>query len=423
MKRFEGHLHIKLMKYLLVEPKGKRIAPNIALMKWARWCDLNGHEYEYVVDEVIPEMRRPDFIFMSCIFSFNSRRYEQTIRHYRRLYPYAKWRIGGAFATNGYEYWMKLKRELFSNSLFAEPDDFLIHKGTCDEIENLIPKYSIDKVNDAIVLYSSRGCTNKCKYCTVPLLEGDMNCFTSIKPTLEAGLKEVNNPRCVVLYDNNFTAHENMSLIIDEIVDCGLPVDIHGLHVSEMDDYKAEQLARLKWGSQTEAGVPYMRFSYDKISYKKHVDNALRLTVKHGIKAGFFCYLLYNFKDSPLDFWRRLVYSQQMVDKYQKSIILFPQRYEPLDALYRNSYVGKRWQSDTQWEGDDLVRGISKFYTYLHGFLPLTKSRSLFKWLGFSYEEFLENSLNFVRIKDYVPIKKDVEPPPTEQMVKELEAL
>jgi hypothetical protein len=34
----------------------------------------------------------------------------------------------------------------------------------------------------------------------------------------------------VVLFDNNFLAHPYFDNIIDELVDFGLPVDIHGLH-------------------------------------------------------------------------------------------------------------------------------------------------------------------------------------------------
>jgi len=40
--------------YLLVEPKTKAIAPNIALMKFARWCEHQGVEYQLFVVVRIP---------------------------------------------------------------------------------------------------------------------------------------------------------------------------------------------------------------------------------------------------------------------------------------------------------------------------------------------------------------------------------
>ena len=85
-------------KYLLVEPKTKAIAPNIALMKWAKWASLQGHEYQYVRGMVYPKIK-PDEILMSCIFSYNSRLYEETINHYLRLFPDAKVTVGGVFPS------------------------------------------------------------------------------------------------------------------------------------------------------------------------------------------------------------------------------------------------------------------------------------------------------------------------------------
>jgi len=54
------------MKYLIVEPKVKAIAPNIALMKYCRWCEQKGHQYQYVRGMVEPEIT-PDAILMTCI--------------------------------------------------------------------------------------------------------------------------------------------------------------------------------------------------------------------------------------------------------------------------------------------------------------------------------------------------------------------
>ena len=58
------------MKYLIVEPKVKPIAPNIALMKWARWCEQNEHQYQYVRGMVEPEIT-PDARKEGDLHSFN----------------------------------------------------------------------------------------------------------------------------------------------------------------------------------------------------------------------------------------------------------------------------------------------------------------------------------------------------------------
>ncbi len=388
------------MKYLLLEPKVKRIAPNIALMKWAKWCDLNNHEYEYVIGEEVVDII-PDYIYMSCIFSFYSKKYIQHIQYYRKQFPKAKWVIGGPFVTSGYDWWLKIKDEIFGNSFFFE-DDLILYKGIHPDISNLTPKYSIDPNNKSIVMYSSRGCTQKCKYCTVPLLEGGMNSFPSIENFLKEAIHELPDAKNVVLYDNNFTAHKYFDNIINELIEFDLPVDIHGLYVNAIDDHKAEQLAKLKWIGQS-GGTAYTRFSFDQLGYRKHVDTALGLSKKHNIKAAFFAYLLYNFKDSPLDYWRRVVYSQEIVDKHNKSISLFPQRYEPLDALEQLKFIGKKWtlkwsrqrnlNYDLEWDDNQLVRGVGMMSQYIHGFLWMSPSRNIFNWIGHSYEEFINRCL------------------------------
>jgi hypothetical protein len=62
------------------------------------WASLQGHEYQYVRGIVYPKIT-PDEILMSCIFSYNSKLYEETINHYLRLFPDAKITVGGVFPS------------------------------------------------------------------------------------------------------------------------------------------------------------------------------------------------------------------------------------------------------------------------------------------------------------------------------------
>ena len=179
------------MNYLLIEPKVKAIAPNIALMKWARWCEDNGHNYQYVRGIVKPDIPHPDKILMSCIFSYHSENYEHTINHYRKLYPWAEIIIGGVFPSL-YPHWFKGKWP----KIIPDAAQLNIHCGLHGDIENLAPKYNVEITSqdknpysrDKIVLYASRGCPNKCGYCAVPKLEGDMKSFKSIRHMLDAGV-------------------------------------------------------------------------------------------------------------------------------------------------------------------------------------------------------------------------------------------
>lgn len=382
------------MKCLIVEPAVKSIAPNIALMKWATWCEMNGHEYKYVVGKQKVDFC-PDKIFISCIFSFYSKIYQETIDYYRSLCPNAEILVGGSFPSMNPE-WFKTT---FPDNPFFRSAKVKVHQGTCDEIENLIPKYSIAPNSKKLVLYASRGCVNKCKYCAVPCLEGGMKSFKSISHILEKGLEEIPDATGVVLYDNNFTAHEYFDDIVDELKEFGLPIDIHGLHVSSFTEHQAKRFSELKWGSQGEKGTAYLRFSFDFIGYEKHIRRALEYVEKYKIKAGFFCYMLFNWKDSPDDFWSRIIKAQKITDDVGRTIFLFPQRYEPLDALKRNSYVGEKWT-------ENQVKGVTRLYTFMHGFLPTTKSHNIFRWIGNTKEEFFDKVDKFGKDTHYKLVKQ-----------------
>lgn len=397
------------MNVLIVEPKLTSIAPNIALMKLARLCELNGYDFQYIRGCVKTNFI-PDRIYMSFIFTYYSAIYEKTIDFYKRLYPNAEIIIGGVFPTLFPNWFNKSK---WKNPFF-DIDRFYIHRGMYSDIETLIPKYNIDIIEEdktskdkqnrnSIVLYSSRGCTNKCKYCAVPTLEGKMKSYPSIKDNLEIGLKELPNAKSVVLYDNNFTAHEYFDNIVDELIDFDLPVDIHGLHVSAFTEHQAERLAKLKWGAQgLEKSTAYIRFSFDKIEYRKHVDRALSYVKKYKIGAEFFCYMLYNFTDSPHDFWMRLVHAQEISKKHEKYIYLFPQRYEPFDAMKKYQYVGEKWTPE-------YVDGIKRLSTWLHGFLTVFPNGNLFRWIGFTEKEFFEKVYKFGTEKEYRLIKNSTD--------------
>jgi hypothetical protein len=396
------------MKYLIVEPNTPGVAYNIALMKWARWCEENDYEYQYVRGIVETDIR-PDIILMSCAFSFYSSRYEKIINHYLNKFPNVKIKVGGVFPSLNPEWF---NRPNWKGNLFFDGEDrVIIHKGMNQDIENIIPKYNvsikdedekkskrtIDRMKSKkrkIVLYASRGCTNKCKYCAVPSIEGDMRSFKSIKKCIETGKRELPEATSIVLYDNNFTEHEYFDNIIDELVESNMPVDIHGLHVSSFTEHQAKRFSELKWTSQNEkSGRPYLRFSFDKLKYENEIERALILCKKYEIKADFFLYMLYNWFDKPDDFWYRMVRTQELSTKHNKMINMFPQRYEPLDALRKNKFIGKHWN-------DELLRGIGWFLSWSRGFITLTPPMNLFRWIGFTKEEFFDKCLKLAEDKD-----------------------
>ncbi|HID70026.1 MAG TPA: hypothetical protein EYP35_06095, partial [Desulfobacterales bacterium] len=189
----------KAKRFLLIDPMRAKFT-NLALMKLARWCEVNDYEYEYLKgteetltyyrmvngkrleqitkQDIIPIIE-PGKIFMSCVFSYNSQQYQKVYNYYSKMFPDVPWLIGGAFPTNCPD-WFR------DNMPNAE-----IHKGLYEPIERLIPKYAIEPDQQTIILHSSRGCPQSCSYCGVPKIEGKMQSYPSIKEYLEAGKAEL----------------------------------------------------------------------------------------------------------------------------------------------------------------------------------------------------------------------------------------
>ena len=405
------------MKILLLEPKLVSVARNIALMKWARWCEDKGVEYRYARGCVELGEFIPDKIYMSCIFSYYSKTYEKTINYYLKKFPRVEVLVGGVFPTLQPEWFVEKWK---GNIMF--PSRVSVYCGMHEDIEPLAPKYNVSVIDEdngkeysertikkrenamkTIVLYASRGCVNKCGYCAVPRLEGDMKSFKSIKYILDAARKELPDAKSVTLYDNNFTEHKYWREICDELIEYGLPVDIHGLHVDSFTQEMADKFTEMKWGSQGQKNsTAYLRFSFDKIKYADNIYRALTYytNAKLQKKVAFFLYMLFGYVDKPDDAWKRLVISQRYAEEFGVHISLFPQRFEPFMALEKYKYVSKKWTPEH-------LAGLRRMSTFLHGFLPCSPSRNLFRWIGYTKEEFLDTLYKFGSIKGYRMEKRE----------------
>jgi len=413
------------MSVILLEPKTKSIAYNIALMKWARYYEEREEEYLYIRGMFDRKYFNnhigftPDKIYMSCIFSFYSKLYEKTIDHYHGLFPNAEMIIGGVFPSLNPDWF---KKDKWSAGIFGE-DWLHIHQGRHSDIEHLVPKYNCKKIDHEYIfgtdrqkeqvkrkakvvpLYTSRGCVNKCGYCAVPKLEGNQVNFSTIRPHLEVIKKEMPDTKNIVLYDNNFTEQTNIKQIVKDINDFDYGVDIHGLHVEAFTPEFAKEMAKLKIVSQSgvEATSGVLRFSFDKMKYEPSVWKAMDILTKSEIKAEFFCYMLYNWIDSPEDFFKRLIVAHNIAHTYKKIVFLFPQRYEPFMALEKGNHIGGKWDAD-------ILKGLRNMINWTHGFIGCSRHFSAFRWFGYDVDEFKERCLMYSDNK--IRIEKKTEPIP-----------
>lgn len=166
--------------------------------------------------------------------------------------------------------------------------------------------------------FTSRGCIRKCPFCAVPKIEGDLVEFNQwpIRP---------------IICDNNLLACSRKHF--DTVIDWLKPVrgvDFNqGLDARLLTKHHADRLAeldctvRLAW-DDTKTGNSFMT-AYERLR-KAHIP-----------KSRIQCYVLIGFNDTPDDALFRLRTIHNL------GIMPNPMRYNPLDAMERDSYVAPNW--------------------------------------------------------------------------------
>lgn len=132
-----------------------------------------------------------------------------------------------------------------------------------------------------------------------------------------------------------------------------------------------------------------LRIAFDDIRTLKQYDKAIRLSVKAGMKD-FSNYLLYNFKDEPIDLYRRLKINVDLCEELGVNIYSFPMKYHPLrrgkndveDFSHNRDYIGQHWNRK-------YIRAIQAILNSTKGKVGRGKS-FFYEAFGHSEEEFFE---------------------------------
>jgi len=174
------------------------------------------------------------------------------------------------------------------------------------------------RLHNPLATRTSQGCPNACRFCV-----------NEHRPLVE--LAEWDVAPCVC--DDNFlaTSAAHFNRAVDRLK--ALPfVDFNqGLQASLFTDAKAARLSELPM---------HPRFAWDDMRYESAVMKAIEVAKKHGFRD-LRCYVLVGFNDSPEDAGYRC---QTLHDA---GVLPNPMRYQPLDSLIKNSYVGPGWTDGT----------------------------------------------------------------------------
>lgn len=236
------------MKISLIDVDGHNF-PNLALMKISSWHKRNGD----VVSWYYPLYDDPDRIYASKVFTFSADAF-----------------IGANHPTP-----------------IKGGTGYRIYQNLPEEIESMMPDYSIYPQYSFSIGFLSRGCIRNCPWCVVPRKEGMLKAVGDIEQIAQ-GRKHV------VLMDNNFLANdfEFVREQLEKSVKLNLLLDFNqGLDARLITPENAKLLAKCKWKAYT-GNNGYIRFACDTQAMIEPLKRAVKIMREAGYKGAFFVYVL-----------------------------------------------------------------------------------------------------------------------------------
>ena len=115
-----------------------------------------------------------------------------------------------------------------------------------------------------------------------------------------------------------------------------------GVDARLFDERKVELLSSI--------AIRPLRVAFDDFKTLPAYEKAIRMSAKAGIKD-FSNYLLYNFKDKPIELYQRLKINVDLCEELKVSIYSFPMKYHPIrkgkddevDLSHNRDYIGIHW--------------------------------------------------------------------------------
>jgi len=386
---------------LLVEPPYKTKFPPMGLMKISTYHKTLGDHVTFVKGiSRDASYEYWDRIYVSTVFTYNWKSTVETINHYKKLVRGDNNRIivGGILAT--------LLRDKLYNATGVTPlTGVLNYPYALDNdndliIDNMVPDYHLFKdtpykyslVDDSYFGYSTRGCVNKCEFCGVPTLEPIFEDYNGIIPYVNS-IKDQYGEKCnLVLFDNNILASKKFKKIIKDIVALGFGKDSkyeyynkvgnrvkRNRHVDFNQGTDARLFSEEKARLLREIAINPLRIAFDSIRYKDVYIEAVKQANKYQIK-NFSNYILYNYKDTPNDFWQRLKINIDLNEDLDLSIYSFPMKYIPLMATDRSHISHPNWN----WH---FLRNIMRILNVIKGAV-MPGAEFFYRAFGESEEEF-----------------------------------
>jgi len=341
----------KQRRVLLIEPAYKVKYPPLGLMKISTFHKRRGDEVVfYRGTRAAVRDQKWDIIYITTLFTYQWNTVIRTIRFYQRSKYACDIKVGGILAS------------LLAEDL-EEETGIRPRVGLWEEVDRLPPDYKLFEgvyeypVNDASIGYTTRGCIRRCPFCAVPQLEPEYVPYIPLKQQIDPSKKDL------LLLDNNVLASPEFPQIIAEIKECGFHkgAKFNGKlrYVDFNQGVDARLLTEDKMELLSQTAIFPLRIAFDDIRMKKLYIDKVRLAKKYGIKR-LSNFILYNFNDTPEDFYERLRINIELNEELGSSIFSFPMRFIPLDAKRRG------YEDNPHWTKKQL-RGVQCILHATHG--------------------------------------------------------
>jgi hypothetical protein len=307
------------MRVLLVEPKYYTRYPPLGLLKLSAFHKQQGDTVRFVRAiwrYAWDPHEAPDVIYITSLFTWAWQAVHDAVMFYRDMFPRARLLLGGVYAS------------LMPEHAAPVGADQVV-TGIKPEVEGLMPDYSLAPPRwNASIVFSSRGCIRRCKFCAVPYLEGSPTQSRSIRHPIHPKHKRV------ILWDNNILGIPNWEDLVDELKELNLEVEFNqGLEARLIPEREPLKLKGLL--------MPIIRIAYDNPG----MGHAVKAALEHLEAVGFrrrkvVSYALFSHKDSPEELFVRVR------DLLEWGASAYPMRFQPLSgpgALEKDSYVAPKW--------------------------------------------------------------------------------
>jgi hypothetical protein len=336
----------KAKRVFLLEPGYARKYIPLGLAKIATFVKQNGGRVWFGRGYYGPPV---DLICVTSLFTYDSGKVVGAIKHAEKFGRGTPVLVGGVYAS-------LMPKDIHARTS-GKSDLFL---GYSQKLDQIVPDYSLaykieDPWPDFSFTFTSRGCPNKCAYCSVWRIEST----PWINPSWRDHI--LDSKPCAMLSDNNLSATppEHLHEVIDFLVKRKKKVIFdNGFDVKHITDDMAARLGKVKF---TRSG---MRVAFDRIEEDGVFQAAVERLKAGGVPKGeILAYCLFNFTDTPKEAYYR------MTECARLGIRPYPQQYTPLNqAVDRRTkrFIGKHWTDSLvkvfrhYW----LMAGIYTKYTF-----------------------------------------------------------